>query len=340
MSWRNISNETKTIVAVVAVLVFGAAFAVVKKKRELAALPKPQVAVPAVQSAMVSTGTLETTVHYLGQIEPYTKADLSARISGNILTINKREGDHGREGEEIVAIDDRELTQRAEAAQAALLAARQNLAGTKSAYETQQAVYDRDVVLAKAGAISEEALEHSRATTDMARSAVDALEESIRSLEMNSAAAQSQVGYARLSAPFDGVVTKRWSDPGDLAVPGKPIVAVEKTSSYKVLAQAPQEDVTGIVTGSVVYLSGGGQVLTTMVHQVYPALGPNALGTIEVLADTPPFGLPSGATVGFDVVVARPEGLILPRMPWCGPVRELLSIKCKTAWSASRRYGC
>ena len=152
--------KRKLIVAVVAVLVFGAAFAVVKKKRELAALPKPQVAMPAVQSAMVSTGTLETTVHYLGQIEPYSKADLSARISGNILTINKREGDRVREGEEIVAIDDRELTQRAEATQAALLAARQNLAGTKSAYETQQAVYDRDVVLAKAGAISEEALEH------------------------------------------------------------------------------------------------------------------------------------------------------------------------------------
>jgi len=305
--------KQKVIVVVVAVLVIVAGLVVVKKKqRALAALPPPQVPVPAVQTAGVTEGVLETTIHYLGSIAPYTKADLSARISGSIVRLDKREGDRVREGELLVALDDRELTQRAAAAQSELLSARQRVAGARSANETQQAVYERDIVLARAGAISEEALERSRAARDTARSAVDALEESIKGLEMNSAAAQSQLGYAHLTGPFDGVITRRWSEPGDMAVPGKPILTIESTSRYKVLAQVPPEDAGKIAAGSVVYLGNGGQVVTGTVHQVYPALGPNVLATVEVLTDAAPFGLPSGATVGFDVVTGKTAGLVVP----------------------------
>ena len=172
--------KRKWILVVIAALVIVAGVIVVKRKqRELAALPTPQVAMPIVQTARVTTGTLEETIHYMGTIEPYTRADLSARISGSILSIEKREGDSVREGEALVAIDDRELVQRAAAAQSEVLSARQKLSGFKSAYETQQAVYDRDVLLAKSGAISGEALERSRAARDGSRSAMDGLDESI-----------------------------------------------------------------------------------------------------------------------------------------------------------------
>ena len=305
-------KQKAIIIVVVLLVVIVAVMAVKRKKAELASLPTPQVAEKSVQVARVATGPLESTVHYLGFIEPYSKADLSARISGSILDINKREGEKVSSGELLVSIDDRELTQRATAAQAELLSAREKLAGAKSAYETQKSIYDRDVILVKAGAISEEALERSRAAADGARSTVDALGESIKGLEMNYAAVQIQVSYAKLYAPFDGVVSKRWSDPGDMALPGKPILTVEKTSSYKVLAQVPQEDAQKIKAGDRVYLSNGEQIMTTEVHQVYPALGSNMLATVEVLTEALPFGLPSGSTVGFDVVVKKLTGVIVP----------------------------
>jgi len=239
--------KRKLVVSVIVVLVIVAGVVVVKKKqRELAALPTPQVAVPTVQTARVTMGTLEETIHYMGMIESYTKADLSARISGSILSIEKREGDRIQEGELLVVIDDRELVQRGAAAQSEVMSARQKRAGIKSAYDTQQAVYDRDVLLAKTGAISGEALERSQYARDGARSAMDGLDESIKALEMNSAAVQTQVGYARLSAPFDGVVSKRWNDPGDMATPGKPILTVEKESPFKVTVLIPQEELAGL----------------------------------------------------------------------------------------------
>ena len=305
--------KRKWILIVTAVLVIVAGVVVVKtKQKALAALPTPQVAMPTVQTAPVKMGTLEETIHYMGMIEPYTKADLSARISGSILSIEKREGDSVREGEMLVSIDDRELVQRAAAAQSELLSARQKLTGIKSAYETQKNVYDRDVLLAKSGAISEEALERSRAATDGARSAMDALAESIKGLEMNSAAVQTQVGYARLCAPFNGLVSKRWSDPGDMATPGKPILTLEKEAQFKVTVLIPQEELAGMRRDGKAYLSNGDSTMPVTISRVYPALGKNILGSVEMVMPASPFGLPSGSTVGVDLVKKVVTGAIVP----------------------------
>ena len=52
--------------------------------------------------------------------------------------------------------------------------------------------------------------------------------------------------------------------------------------------------------------------MPAQVNRVYPALGKNMLATVEVLTHLAPFGLPSSATVGFDIVTKKVEGLIVP----------------------------
>ncbi len=300
------------LIAVICIVAIAGVAIVALKARKIAALPKPQVVPPAVQAALAVKGSLEITTHYLGSIEPFTRSDLSARISGNIVSISKREGDLVRQGEELIVIDDRELVDRSTAVQSEVLATQQKLAGAKSAYETQKSVYDRDVALLKIGAISQEALERSRATLDGVKATVEAYEESIKGLSMNSAVARTQAGYAHITAPFTGIVSKRWADPGDLATPGKPLLTIEKTSTYKVLAQVPQEDLAEIRRGTRVYLTSGERSIEATINRVYPALGKNMLATVEVLTRTSPFNLPSASTVGFDLVTRRVKGLIVP----------------------------
>jgi RND family efflux transporter MFP subunit len=301
------------IVGLVAVLLVGGGVALVAKKREaIARLPKPQLPPLAVEVAPVTEGDLEVTVHFLGTIVPYTRSDISSRISGNILSIAKREGDVVRKDELLVTIDDRELADRAVAVNAELLSTRQKLAGTKSVYETQKSIYERDVTLRKAGAISQEALDRSRAALDSAKASVDAYEESLKGFAMNTAMATTQAGYAHLTAPFDGVISRRWNEPGDLAVPGKPILTIEKQSPYKVLAQVPQEELAWIGPGTPVHLRDGDRRDESAVRRVYPSLGKNMLATVEVVTKSSPFNLPSDATVGMDLVVRRVNGLIVP----------------------------
>lgn len=305
--------KRKTIAMVVAgFLIVGAVVVIKVKSAKLANLPKPQAAAPTVQVATVTEGTLEVSSHYLASIEPLTKSDLSSRISGNILSIAKREGDQVRQGELLATIDDRELLDRTVSVNADLLATRQKLAGAQSAYATQKSIYGRDEALFKAGAISKEALERSRAALDGAKAVVDAYEESLKGLAMNTNVARTQAGYARITAPFSGVVSRRLAEPGDLAVPGKPILTIEKTSPYKVLAQVPQEELAGIRPGTTVKLTNGSQHTVAKVNRVYPALAKNMLATVEVLTASAPFNLPSSATVGFDIVTKQVEGLTVP----------------------------
>ena len=299
-------------VLVAVILVVGGVALVKKKQGEIARLAKPQAPPPAVEVAPVAVGDLEVTVHYLGTIVPFTRIDISSRISGNILTIARREGDVVRQGEVLVTIDDRELADRIVAVNAELLSTRQKLAGAQSVYETQKSIYERDVTLQKAGAISQEALDRSRAALDSAKASADAYEESLKGLAMNTAVARTQAGYARLAAPFDGVISRRWNEPGDLAVPGKPILTIEKRSPYKVLAQVPQEELALIHPGTPVHLRNGDQRVKAAVNRVYPALGKNMLATVEVITKSSPFNLPSDATVGMDLVIRRVKGLIVP----------------------------
>jgi RND family efflux transporter MFP subunit len=299
------------IVIVVVVIFFGT-WIIKKKKMEIARMTPPRTPPPAVLTASVIQGTLEVTAHYLGIIVPFTRSDLSSRISGHILSIAKREGDQVRKGELLVTIDDRELVDRAAAIDAEIQATRAKLAGARSAFETQQAIHARDIVLYKAGAISQEALERSQALLDGYKATMDAYEETLKGLAMNAEAARIQLEYARIYAPFNGVISKRWAEPGDLAVPGKPILTIDTTSSYKVLVQVPQENLTAIHAGTKVYLTNGDQRIENKVNRIYPALGKNMQATIEILSSRPPFNLPADATVGVDIVTGQFNGMIVP----------------------------
>ncbi|MFH0788168.1 MAG: efflux RND transporter periplasmic adaptor subunit [Pseudomonadota bacterium] len=305
--------KKKIVFVIVALaLIMGGVAIVINKQRVLASLPKPSSQPPAVQTAIAVQGTIEVTNRQLGDIHPYVLADLAPRITGYIVSIGKREGDTVTKGEVVSVIDDRELSTRAESSQAEVLASKQRLAGARSVYETQRSVTERDEKLYKAGAISKEALERSRATLDSTKASVDAYEESIRGLERNVEAARLQAGYARIAAPFSGIVTKRSAEPGDLAVPGKTILTIQQPSPVKVVVQIPQEMVGQVGRGTKLFLSSSQGTMGVTVNKVYPALGKNLLGSVEAILPKSPFGLPTGSTVGVDIVTASVSGIIVP----------------------------
>jgi len=52
--------------------------------------------------------------------------------------------------------------------------------------------------------------------------------------------ARALLGYVEILAPFDGVVTRKWVDVGDLAAPGKPLVDVEDPAQLQLEADVPE----------------------------------------------------------------------------------------------------
>ncbi len=305
-------RRTIIIAIVVLLIIAGAIYAISNKKRALADLPRPKAPIPSVYVVPIEKGSVNITAHYMGSIEPFVKSDVSTRISGTIVGIKAREGDLVKKGDLLATIDDRELVDKIAVINAELQAARQRYAAAMSAYETQRAIYERDVTLYNVGAISQEALQRSKANYEGAKAAMDAYNEAINGLTMNLSIAKTQASYAQIIAPFSGVVTKRWAEPGDMAIPGKPIISIEDTSSYKVTVQMPQEGLSALRVGTVARLTNNGQSMTAKITRIYPSLNKNLLGTLEISLKSSPFNLPTYSTVGVDIVTGHAEGLIVP----------------------------
>jgi len=305
--------KKKWIIVIIVVLLAVAAIGVIKRKqKEIANLPKPEVQVATVKTAIAVKGDLEIVSHQLAEIKPFTSADLAPRITGHILSIAVREGDLVQEGDVVCVIDDREFADRTSAIQSETSAARQRLTGAQSVYETQRLVTERDEKLFKSGAISKEALERSQSALDSARAAVEAYQETIKGLEKNVGAATLQSDYTRVKAPFSGVITKRLAEPGDLAVPGKPVLTMEQPSPVKVVAQIPQELVKKLKPEATVYITDGTDRMKAEITRVYPDLAKNFMGSVEIVLDRAPFGLSTGSTAGIDIVTADVKGILVP----------------------------
>lgn len=321
----------RNLLILVVLVLAGAALVLVKKKQQsLADLAKPTTVPTVVQIQAARQGELEVTRSYLGRLEARTRVDLAARITGHILTITRREGDQVRAGELVITLDDRELMERAQAVQSEGLAATQRLTAARSALQTQQAIYGRDEKLYTAGAISQEALERSRTALDAARATVQATEEGIKGINMQSAAARTQAGYSQVRAPFSGIVTRRLMEPGDLAVPGKPILTIEQQGACKVVLQVPQEALAGLRPGSRAYLRhADGRSLSAAVSRIYPSVGPSLQAGLEISLAKPPFDLPSGASLTVELAAEQQQGLLVPEQALVrnGTATELRVIK-------------
>jgi multidrug efflux pump subunit AcrA (membrane-fusion protein) len=108
-------KKTVISIIIIAALAVGGVTVVKRKQKEIANLPKPGTQIAAIQTATAHKGSLEILSHQIGDIEPYTSADIAPRITGHILSISKREGDRAEKGEVVAVIDNRELNDRVRA---------------------------------------------------------------------------------------------------------------------------------------------------------------------------------------------------------------------------------
>lgn len=291
----------KTLPVLILLVLAAAAVVLVKhRKAELDGMGTAKTPALPVRVAEAARGTIEVTQHYLGTIEPEVSAALSARITGAIESVRFDTGDMAEKNDLIAVIDDRQLQEELSGLQAELEGAQAELNDRNQRHERRKNLYSK-------GHIDEEDLDASKSALVSARSKVDRLLSQIR-------AAKISLLYTRIRAPFDGVITERMKDPGDLVTPGQAICRIEdQEKGYKVIVKIDPETAGSLQPGTGASLCSGGKTLDAQVSRIYPAADKNRLASAEIRTKKPPFGLPSGAVLGVDLVVSTPEGLVIPR---------------------------
>lgn len=198
-------------------------------------------------------------------------ASLATRTSGTVQAVNVRVGSAVRRGEPLVRLE-------ASGVEAAVTRAE---AQVRVARRTHQRIAN----LERDGAATQQELDQAEAA--------------LRTAE----AALSEAGAAReyviLRAPFDGTVTARLADPGDLAVPGRPVLVVAAARGVKVEADLPAVLADAVATGDPVHVvtGAGGDRWPARVTRVVPVIDPSSQrfrAEAEFESDT---GLPLAGTV-------------------------------------------
>ena len=194
------------------------------------------------------------TITVSGNIEAHQSVLGFKTVQSRIVELPLNEGQWVNAGQLISRLDDSDYRQQVVMAEAALAvqrrqlaAAEQNLAAAKKTVESDAAdlelakvEFSRTTGLTRIGAASVEARDQANAVLKKANAAIErdrALEAAaerqvelamanIRNAEESLKLAKIVLDYTVLAAPFDGVITVRQAELGEVVVPGTPVVTL------------------------------------------------------------------------------------------------------------------
>jgi RND family efflux transporter MFP subunit len=279
-------------------LVAGVAIFAVKRKQAELAKAKPLGANPIpVSVAVVKKGRFLSEKQYVGVISPLNAADISSRITANITDVLFREGKIVKKGDLLIKLDSRNLVQaiavlkaKAEGIKTEIIANNVNIKSLTNSVKYWQKQKERDkqlftqkVIPSKQLELSEEKVNEIEGNLDVATQKNKTLEAALDAINEDIKIAQTNLSYANITAPFDGIVCDVPIDPGDLASPGKKLMVFENQNQLKVIVQFPQIDMKYVHLGDKLTVICGKKELEAEISKIYPALGENRMMKVEAV---------------------------------------------------------
>ncbi len=245
-----------------------------------------------------------------GVVRAQRVAVIVSRIMAEVRAVPVKAGDRVRAGQPVVLLDGRELQAhrtRATASQAAVTQSTALAEADRQAAEaalvlarlSHQRVADLKAKNSATQGELDEAVANLRAAEARSRVAEARVAEakaSVESAAAGASAADVAASYATLAAPFDGVVTDKSVDPGNMASPGLPLLTVEDDRAFRLEVRLDESRAAFVRGGDAVAVSldGGASSLAGRVAEIERVLGQGShdfLVKIDLPAGT---GLRSG----------------------------------------------
>lgn len=259
--------------------------------REEPVQPARTSTVPApIQAAVTAVYQVEVPlrVEVTGQITALVQATLSSQVQSTVDKLLVREGTVVKKGQTLVVLDSRDLREELARAQAEAENARSHLA-------RMQQLYGED-------AVSKQEKENADRTYKVA--------------EASRRAALTKVSYTIVTAPFDGVITDKKIEAGEIASPGQPLLKMEDPHRLRLEATVAEGDLQALSRGATIPVmidALGSKTLHGTVAQILPT-GDPATHTFLVKVELPPTpGLKTGMFGRLLVDKGTGQTLMVPR---------------------------
>jgi membrane fusion protein, multidrug efflux system len=238
-----------------------------------------------------------------GTVRAKTPGAVSSKLMAYVQQVSAQVGDHVRAGQLLITLDTRDLdaaVSRAQAAEApvrsAIPEADSGIAAAKASFDLAQTTFRRIEELAAKKSVSSQELDEAsarvkaaQANYEMARSRRAQLDSRLAQVEQEIRSAGITRDYAKIAAPFAGVVTARNVEPGNLATPGVPLITIEREGEYRLEASVDESRLPLLKPGQVVEvtLDSIDRRLAARVSEVVPSVDA-ASRSYLVRIDLPP----------------------------------------------------
>jgi RND family efflux transporter MFP subunit len=296
----------------VPVLVAMAGLTACSKKTEPSATPET---VRGIRAMQITAQTLPDVVDVIGTVRAAESSTISAQVMGTVTSVAVRAGDRVRAGQVLLSIDAAQLSSQVDRAHAAVMAAAQQVAAAESDAALAASTLKRYEMLKEEKSVSPQEFDEvqSRSLAASARLAMARSQES--EAKAAEAAARTMQGYTRIYALFGGVVTERKVDPGAMAVPGSPLLTIEKSGPLRLEVSVDESLLSSVKLGAavpVVIDASGVSPVAGKIAEIVPAADP-ASRSFLVKIDLPSAaGLHSGMSGHARLQRGSREVLMIP----------------------------
>ena len=255
------------------------------------------------QASNVTVLELQTLLHTLpvsGNLKALNTVTIKARVAGELLVLNGREGDSVKAGQTVAKIDPSEFQRK-------LRQSEQQADAAKSQIDIAQRQYDNNKALVDQGFISKTALEASEATLLGAKATY------------NAAAAGADVARKSLDdtvliSPINGQISARLAQPGERVAIDQKLLDIVDLSSLELEATLSPADSIDVRVGqtALLTLEGTDVPVNAVVQRINPNVQANSRSVLVYLRLQNVQGLRQGLYGQGQLELGRQQVLALP----------------------------
>jgi len=226
--------------------------------------PPQTVAVVRVTRQDLSRGVTLT-----AEFKPYQEVEIHAKVAGYVKQINVDVGDHAKAGDTIATLEIPEIEDEFKQADAAILTAQENVKSMQAAYDESNLIAKRLNAAAQEtnGLIAQQDIDTANDKNRADEANLAAAKQKVTEAQANADHLRDLVAYSKITAPFDGVITRRYADTGALVQAGTvqagisgnsnsmPLVSFAELDRLRLEFPVPESAVAYVRVGSPVEIT-------------------------------------------------------------------------------------
>ena len=277
--------------------------------------------VPVVPVVKVAREDLSNDLVLTAEFVPYQEIDVMSKVAGYIKTIRVDIGDRVREGDAIATLEVPEMQDELNKAASSIQAAESQIAGandeltrSKSVHDIAHLSYSRilDVSKKEPGLVPQQQVDEAHSHDLQAEAQVSGAQSLLKEAEQKADVTRGELArlktmfkYTAITAPFDGVITKRYANVGSMIQAGTssqtqamPVVRLSQNNLLRLIVPVPESSVPGVHKGQAAVVN------VPVLHRTFS-------GSVTRFADKVQM---TTRTMDTEVDVSNPDLILVPGM--------------------------